>query len=425
MTGVPAREEGGPSWGRLGAVIAAAGCSSRMGAFKPLLPLGGICALDRAIDLFLAAGIADITVVVGHRANDLLPVLARRPVRAVVNASYLSGMYSSVVAGLAALPPNLAGCFFLPVDVPLVRPHTVARLAERSNTGGAEVLYPTFLGRRGHPPFLSRRLFPEILAGDGAGGLEAVLRRHEARAAEVAVFDEAILLDMDTPRDYGLLRARARAPGIPSRAECLAMLAARPVPEAVLRHCEAVAWVAGFLADALAGRGVAMDPDLVRAGALLHDLAKGEANHAARGAWMVERQGFPRVAPVIASHSDLVFVGSVPDERDVVYLADKLVSGDRVVTLEERLRRTEARLAGDAAALRGMVRRHDTARRIAAAIETRLGATLSDVLEIGADLAAQWAVPAGSWPILEPPRQERKNDDGAFFSIPSLHAIAG
>ena len=53
----------------IAAIVLAAGYSSRMGRFKPLLPIGHATALDRVIDLFLAAGIVEINVVTGHRAE--------------------------------------------------------------------------------------------------------------------------------------------------------------------------------------------------------------------------------------------------------------------------------------------------------------------------------------------------------------------
>ena len=76
------------------------------------------------------------------------------------------------------------------------------------------MLYPRFAGKRGHPPLIARRLFGEILAGDGEGGLRALLARHEA--ADVDVADEGILLDMDTPEDYQRLAELARRRDVPT-----------------------------------------------------------------------------------------------------------------------------------------------------------------------------------------------------------------
>src|SRR6266496_4207327 len=110
------------------ALILAAGYSSRMGQFKPRLPLGNCSAVERVIDGFQAAGIRDVIVVTGHRAQELTAVLRSRRVRCVFNAQYHDGMYSSIVTGLRAIPPGTNACFVLPADVPLVRSSTIEAL---------------------------------------------------------------------------------------------------------------------------------------------------------------------------------------------------------------------------------------------------------------------------------------------------------
>lgn len=71
--------------GAVTAVVLAAGYSSRMGEFKPLLPLGEVTVLERVVTLFHDAGISDVRVVTGHREADLKPRLERLGARAVAN----------------------------------------------------------------------------------------------------------------------------------------------------------------------------------------------------------------------------------------------------------------------------------------------------------------------------------------------------
>lgn len=364
----------------LAAIVLAAGYSSRMGDFKPLLPVGGQPAIDCAVHLFRDAGIDDVSVVVGHRADDLGPAVQRLGVRAVVNPAYHTGMYSSVVAGIAAVADTVGACFVLPVDIPLVRPATVASIVRAYRVGTPAVLYPVFAGRRGHPPLLSSTLFPEILTGNGIGGLRALLDRHDDRAAEVDVFDEGVLLDMDRPNDYRRMMAYAARRHVPSVAECEAILAAMVPDVAVARHCRAVAAVADALTVRLVAAGAGIDRDLVRAGSLLHDLAKGSAHHAEVGAQMVETLGFPDVARVVGRHMEAAFDGEDLDEGAIVYVADKLVRGDHVVTLEERFGGAFARFRDDPPALRAARARYETATAILRAVEQRAATPWRDML---------------------------------------------
>lgn len=54
-----------------GALIVAAGKSSRMGDFKPMLQLGSISIAQRVINNFRQAGISKIVVVTGYNADAL------------------------------------------------------------------------------------------------------------------------------------------------------------------------------------------------------------------------------------------------------------------------------------------------------------------------------------------------------------------
>jgi len=190
------------------AVVLAAGRSERMGQFKPLFPLGENRTIERVVKTFQTAGIRDILVVTGHRAAEVRQAVAPLSVRSVENADYIHGMFTSVLAGIRALPAECQAFFIHPVDIPLVLSHTIQRLAAAFEDASPAILYPTFDGRRGHPTLISTSLVPEILKWPGKGGLRAFLKGHDADSLELAVADEGILLDLDTPQDYRYMLAR-------------------------------------------------------------------------------------------------------------------------------------------------------------------------------------------------------------------------
>ena len=117
-------------------------------------------------------------------------------------------------------------------------------------------------------------------------------------------------------------------------AVCGALLCAAGADEALRAHCRAVAALAGELCEKLRAAGLPLDAKAVRSAALLHDLARGEENHPARGALWLRELGYPEIADLVRQHHD-------PDsaavhEAAVVFLADKAVRGDRRVDPEER-----------------------------------------------------------------------------------------
>ena len=372
----------------LAAIVLAAGYSSRMGEFKPLLPLDSVTAFERCVSLFRSAGVTEVIAVLGHRADELRSLAERYGARAVYNSQFELGMFTSLVAGSRALPGWAKGAYVLPADIPLVSVATVRQLASTFATKQDGIVYPVFAGLRGHPPLIAQSILAEAALDGASGTLCSLLARYENSAVDLPVADEAIHMDMDTPADYDALLALASRRDIPTTAECEAILAQRHVPESVIRHARKVAEVAHRLANALASSGLDLNLELVQAAALLHDLTKGQPDHASAGASILRAMNFPRVAKIVAVHTDLAFSSQL-DESAIIYLADKLVRGDELVTVTERFRSAFDRFGNDPAALQAAQRRRDTALAIAFALETRLSAPLSAILGATASPTSQ------------------------------------
>ncbi len=180
------------------ALITAAGLSSRMNDFKPLMKIDGISMIDRIINTFKDADIDDIIVVTGRDADILEASVNEPSVRFVRNERYASTqMLDSVKIGLRAA----SGCeciLFTPVDVPLFTAETVKAVMETEGS----IVIPTFEGKDGHPVKISSSLFPGIISYEGDCGLKGALNASCEPVIRVPVDDEAILFDADTPEEF-------------------------------------------------------------------------------------------------------------------------------------------------------------------------------------------------------------------------------
>jgi molybdenum cofactor cytidylyltransferase len=323
---------------KIAAIILAAGLSSRMGSFKPLLPLMGTSLIERMINLFRSAGINDIHVVVGHRADETAPLIEGLGAQSIMNHRYHDGMFSSVSAGVQSLTSKTSGFFILPVDVPLIRRQTLLDLFNCFALRTGKICYPTFLGKRGHPPLISVAFAQGIKCWSGHNGLRGFLALHEKGVAEVPVADQYILKDLDTRADYQWMAKRIKRYAIPSAAECRALMTKRlTVPEGVFDHCRAVAGVALQIGKAFQAAGCRLDLGLIVSAALVHDMARGEPNHASEGARRLREMEFPLLADIVEVHMDISIADGVPiSEAEVVFLADKLIQGYHRVDLWER-----------------------------------------------------------------------------------------
>jgi CTP:molybdopterin cytidylyltransferase MocA len=340
-----------------------------------------LSALETAASRMREAGVSDIIVVSGHNKALIAKESKRLGCGHTHNKNYKSGMFSSVASGIKSLPPSTEAFFLLPADTPLVKTATYKALVEAfyGDDGNNEVVYPLFQGARGHPPLIGRSLIEPILSWQGEGGLRAFMADFPHKAIERPVADRGTVLDMDTPEDYEILLAYAKREFYPDCHECVELLRIAGTPERVVRHEFAVAERAMLLADALAGHGVNIDKNLLFSACLLHDIAKGERDHEARGASWLRKLGYRKVASIVASHKDLPASKKI-GEAEILYLADKITDGTVTSSLQNRLARMESRFPPDSEAIRGARRRITTASEIQRKIEETSGMKLEKIL---------------------------------------------
>ncbi len=186
----------------IAALILCAGRSSRMGYFKPLLPLGRDNFIERIISLYRGVGIENILVVCGHEAQRVIPELTRLGVTWVINERYDKGMFSSIQTGVSNLHGHGLAFFLHPADIPFVQPDTLQSLIVAFSAGRNDICRPAYLGKHGHPPLISLALSGPILEFTDEGGMRTLLARYAEKSRDVHCNDPGILLDIDTPEDY-------------------------------------------------------------------------------------------------------------------------------------------------------------------------------------------------------------------------------
>lgn len=323
---------------KLVALILAAGYSTRMGAFKPLLSIDGEYAIARCIKSLREGGINDIRVIVGHRAQDLLPIVSSLDVTPIFNDNYSLGMFSSIITGLNTFTSEVGGFLLLPGDTPLVKKTTIAKLIKKYQNGDYSVIYPTFLGKRGHPPLITRKCFGDILAQNLDSNLRIVLEKFNKESFNLPCIDQGILLDMDTPKDYQKILELAKLDQVPSQRECQGFFDLYRISEQIIRHGQKVAQIGAILGQDLNEKGLSLNLDLIRAGGLLHDIGKGCSNHAQKGGEIILSEGFPLVAEIVSQHMDLICpeINFSIDEKAIIYLADKLVKEDSIISIDKK-----------------------------------------------------------------------------------------
>jgi broad specificity phosphatase PhoE/CTP:molybdopterin cytidylyltransferase MocA len=226
------------------AIILAAGLSSRMGDFKPLLDIGGQPALIRLLDSITSAGIKTVCIVTGFKRELIEEAVSFCPHPipfCLFNERFEEGMFGSVQAGLRfARERRAERALIFPVDTPLISADSVAAVLRASGDVPDSFAVCCYYGKKGHPLLIPMKYSGEILDYSGAGGLKAISDRYddEGLLLRVETGDEGAMLDMDTPEGYAeLLEYDAEQKGLKETSDGISALSDVPVrPVYLIRH---------------------------------------------------------------------------------------------------------------------------------------------------------------------------------------------
>jgi molybdenum cofactor cytidylyltransferase len=191
---------------RIGAVILAAGKSTRMGEPKQLLKLGGKSLLEHTLSSVRAARISDVILVLGFAAQTISHQVTAEGIKVIVNDAYRQGMGSSLRVGLSALDPLMDAALMVLADQPFVRPETLDQIIDQYQQCSAQIVIPMYRGFRGNPVLLDRSVFPEVMALSGDIGCRAIFGDHLEGIVKAPVDDIGVLLDIDSKDDFAKLQ---------------------------------------------------------------------------------------------------------------------------------------------------------------------------------------------------------------------------
>lgn len=190
-----------------GAIVLAAGSSSRMGRSKQMLEINGEPLLIRTIRRVLEAGITPLCVVLGSEEKAHRRILEGLPVQVVHNRSWESGMGSSIKAGLLHLMsshPSLEATLILVCDQPLLKPENIRNLLSTYEAHNKPIIASRYSGMPGVPALFTRAYFDQLAALPDDQGARKIILQNPDDVTEVDFPGGEV--DLDTPGDYEAFR---------------------------------------------------------------------------------------------------------------------------------------------------------------------------------------------------------------------------
>jgi len=348
---------------KTGAVIVAGGLSSRMNHFKPLLPIGTKTMIETTINNYIQFGVDEIVVVTGYRSEDIEKTLSEINVKCIKNMNFENThMFDSVCIGLNEIKNKVDFIFISPADSPFVQQFTLNKMMEEINNLDINLLQPSFEGNNGHPLLLRNTAVNKILEHDGTNGLQGAISKMGINYKNISFVDPGIILDADTPSDYLKLLKFNENKNCLSVEMCKKIQDYFNISESVKNHSDTVASVALYIYDNLLNEGIVLDKKIIMAASLLHDVAKGLPKHAEVGASWLLQMGYEEISKIVKEHMELIKISKIPNEKEVVYLADKLVKGERLVSIKERFYFKEEMYKNNTDAIKSIEKRKEQAK---------------------------------------------------------------
>jgi molybdenum cofactor cytidylyltransferase len=216
---------------KTGAIILAAGNSSRLGRPKQLLPYRGKTLLAHIATEALNADLHPVVVVTGayqaEVADDLRsrlgassrdqPADASRgqpadtppgqPLEIIFNPAWQEGMASGIVAGVSkiiSLHPEVEAVIIAVCDQPFISAALLSQLVATHDTSKKGIVACTYADSVGTPVLFRHPYFEQLLLLSGSEGAKKIIKQHPADLATIPFPDGHI--DIDTGEDVQKLR---------------------------------------------------------------------------------------------------------------------------------------------------------------------------------------------------------------------------
>lgn len=323
---------------KISGLIVAAGLSSRMNDFKPLMEIENKPLIINTINSLRKSGIEDINIVVGYRGKDIEKCVENENVNIIYNNRYNStSMYDSFKLGLEKVKDNCDAIIFLPGDVGFVSKYTIDLLVNDICKNKHKIAYPVYKNNIGHPPVISSRCFDYLLNYNGKEGLKGGMKYFELESKKIDTPDKFILYDMDYKEDFYRVKYNFENRQILSYEDCIYLLSYFNVPNPIIEHSKKVKEICEDLSDSINKIKKIININLIRSASILHDIKRQEKNHPKVGADLLESLGYNQIANVVRSHMKLEKgMEDIINENTVLYYGDKLVIENKFVDLNKR-----------------------------------------------------------------------------------------
>lgn len=194
----------------LNSLLIAAGLSSRMGEFKPLLPFQNESIIISIINKLLPFS-SNVFIVTGFKEKEIISAIEKYFPKSVLddkivlvsNHDYEKGMFTSLQAGLRKAK-ECDWILYHFIDQPQLPQNFYTDFITQTDDK-FDWIQPAYNKRKGHPVLIRKSLFENILGTEENSSLKVVSNIKNISKKIWNCNYKDVLVDIDTPEDYNML----------------------------------------------------------------------------------------------------------------------------------------------------------------------------------------------------------------------------
>lgn len=192
----------GDSSTKIGAILLAAGGSSRLGRPKQLVEFEGKTLIRRAAEMLAASKCSPVVVVLGAEIERSSEQLNGLDISICVNENWSDGISSSIKAGLDAVlrrEPAVDAVVIALCDQPFVTAEDIDLLLATFRMTGSPIVAASYSDTIGVPALFAREVFNDLFALKGDQGARKLIQQQSEKVSTVDI--QRAATDIDRPDD--------------------------------------------------------------------------------------------------------------------------------------------------------------------------------------------------------------------------------
>jgi len=181
----------------IAAVVLAAGSSRRASTNKLLAELDGEPLFLKAVHAAIRSKAKPVYVITGYQNEKTEKALENLDVNILYNPAFNSGVKTSIMLGLNALPSSCKAALLIPADMPNISERFLNKMIKTYNPDREEQLLVTsYKGAKFNPVLWSRKLFKQADIIPEESNLRVIFPQHEDYTIKVETSNKKQLLDI-------------------------------------------------------------------------------------------------------------------------------------------------------------------------------------------------------------------------------------